>query len=166
MVFRFTSFTVAALVLVQLNPSYANAKTFTGNVVSVTDGDTLKARFGSKTATIRLACIDAPERKQDPWGRQSTERLKQLLPVGQLITLRLVTQDRYKRMVGEVYINNRSINLLMVKEGQAVVYKQYLQGCANTKDQFLQSENEAKSKKLGFWNQSNPVMPWNFRRSR
>ncbi len=53
----------------------------------------------------------------------------------------------------------------MVREGQSVVYRQFLQGCAETKDQFLQAEAEARSKKLGFWNQTNPIMPWEFRRS-
>jgi micrococcal nuclease len=54
----------------------------------------------------------------------------------------------------------------MVQEGQAVVYREYLQACADTKDQFLQSEAVAKSKKLGFWNQAKPMMPWEFRRSK
>ncbi|MEP0811607.1 thermonuclease family protein [Coleofasciculus sp. FACHB-SPT9] len=52
----------------------------------------------------------------------------------------------------------------MVKQGQAVVYRQYLSGCASTKNQYLQAEAQAKQKKLGFWNQSKPVMPWDFRR--
>ncbi len=50
----------------------------------------------------------------------------------------------------------------MVQEGQAVVYRQYLKGCDSTKDQFLQAEADAKAKKLGFWNQSKPVMPSGF----
>ncbi|MFL9457927.1 MULTISPECIES: thermonuclease family protein [Nostocales] len=53
-----------------------------------------------------------------------------------------------------------------MKEGQAVVYQRYLDNCAATKDQYLKAEAEAKRKKLGFWNQSNPTMPWEFRRSR
>jgi micrococcal nuclease len=44
--------------------------------------------------------------------------------------------------------------------------KQYLQVCANTKEQFLQAEANAKQQKLGFWKQSQPVMPWDFRRGK
>ncbi|MEA5567819.1 thermonuclease family protein [Anabaena sp. UHCC 0399] len=47
--------------------------------------------------------------------------------------------------------------------GQNVAYRQYFKACASTKDQFLQAEANAKSQKLGFWNQSQPVMPWDFR---
>ncbi|WP_414543643.1 thermonuclease family protein [Nostoc sp. CCY0012] len=52
----------------------------------------------------------------------------------------------------------------MVQEGQAVVYRQYLQGCNSAKDQYLQAEADAQVQKLGFWNQLQPVMPWDFRR--
>ncbi|MGM3308897.1 thermonuclease family protein [Anabaena sp. WFMT] len=157
----------AALLLIQVGSVNAsNTKLFTGTVISVGDGDTIKANFGSNKITIRLACIDAPEMKQTPWGKQSADRLKQLLPVGQSIKLRTVAIDRYKRTVGEIYVNNQSINLTMIQEGQAVVYKQYLSGCIDTKDKFLKSELNAKNKKLGFWNQAKPVMPWDFRRSK
>jgi len=56
------------------------------------------------------------------------------------------------------FMNNRSVDLTMVQEGQVVVYRQYLQGCNSTKQQFLHAEVDAKSKKLGFWNQSQPIM--------
>lgn len=54
----------------------------------------------------------------------------------------------------------------MVKDGQAVVYRQFLSGCAATKDQFLQAEVQAKKQRLGFWNQKLPVMPWDYRRGK
>lgn len=50
----------------------------------------------------------------------------------------------------------------MVKEG-AVVYRQYLNRCAATKNQYLQGEAQARQKQLGLWNQRSPVMPWNYR---
>ncbi|WP_262985848.1 thermonuclease family protein [Nostoc sp. 'Peltigera membranacea cyanobiont' 232] len=101
--------------------------------------------------------------KQSPWGQQSSTRLKQLLPVGQGMTLRAVETDKYKRLVAEVFVDNRSVNLNMVQEGQAVVYRQYLKGCRESKDSLLQGENTAKQQRLAFWSQANPVMPWDFR---
>ncbi len=98
-------------------------------------------------------------------GQQSTSRLKQLLPLGTLVQVRTITRDRYGRTVAESYVGKQSINLQMVKEGQAVVYRQYLQGCAATKDQYLQAEAQAKKQRLGFWNQQSRVMPWDYRRS-
>jgi micrococcal nuclease len=134
------------------------------SVVSVGDGDTLRVRSQGKTITVRLGCIDAPEIAQKPWGEQSRNRLRQLLPQGTSVQMREISLDRYGRTVAEVFLGNQSVNLQLVNEGQAVVYRQYLSGCATTKNQYLQAEAQAKQKKLGFWNQSNPVMPWEFRR--
>ncbi len=95
-------------------------------------------------------------------------RLKQLLRKGQVVRVREIDRDRYGRTVAELYVGNQSINLQMVQEGMAVVYPQYLNGCAATKDQYLQAERSAKQQGLGVWNPSNPltVMPWEYRRSK
>lgn len=131
-------------------------------VLSIGDGDTITVRENGSKTTIRLACIDAPETSQQG-GKEATNYLKQLIPTGTTVGLRTVTTDRYGRTIGEIYRNGDSINLKMVKRGQAVVYRQYLDACENTKDQFLEAEQEAKSSKLGFWNQPN-VYPWEYRR--
>lgn len=135
-------------------------------VVSVGDGDTARVRRGNETITIRLGCIDAPESTQTPWGQQSANRLKQLLPAGQAVQVREIERDRYGRTVAELFLGNQSVNLMMVKEGQAVVYRDYLSGCADTQDQYLAAEAQAKAQRLGFWNQDNPVMPWDYRRGK
>ena len=150
-----------------LAPLSAIAQNTPATVVSVGDGDTLRIRqSGGQAATIRLACVDAPERAQSPWGQQSTSRLKQLLPPGTAVQIRTITRDRYDRTVAELYVSGQSINLRMVKDGQAAVYRQYLNGCTATKDQYLQAEAQAKKQRLGFWSQQSPVMPWDYRRSR
>lgn len=162
MVFKLRSIGIGALLLAQTTlPGFAN--NLTATVVSVGDGDTIRVLTGNKTVTVRLACIDAPEMKQSPWGQQSSARLKQLLPVGQSVTLRPVETDKYKRLVAEIYVENRSVNVNMVQEGQAVVYRQYLKSCPQSNDSLLQAENYAKQKRLAFWSQANPVMPWDFR---
>lgn len=132
-------------------------------VVSVGDGDTLRISTQGKTITVRLGCVDAPETKQQPWGEQSADRLEQILPPGTAVRMREIERDRYGRTVAELYKGNSSVNLQLVKEGQAVVYRQYLSSCAATKNQYLQAETQTKQKRLGYWNQPSPVMPWNFR---
>jgi micrococcal nuclease len=153
----------------EVSPPVANptvAQNVLPQVVSVGDGDTLQVTRGNDSVTVRLGCIDAPETAQTPWGRQSANRLKQLLPVGQAVQVREIDRDKYDRTVAELYLGNQSVNLMMVKEGQAVVYPEYLSGCANTQNQYLQAEAQAKAQKLGFWNQANPVMPWEFRQGK
>lgn len=135
-------------------------------VLSVGDGDTFQAETTVGAITVRLACIDAPEMAQAPYGRMASNRLKQLLPIGQKITLRVVESDRYGRQVAEVWNGNTSVNLQMVQNGMAVSYPQYLKNCPQMSNAIVQAEQSAKQRKIGFWQQANPQMPYNYRRSR
>lgn len=134
-------------------------------VLSVGDGDTLKVQDGQTKMTVRLACVDAPERAQAPWGQAASERLKQLLPMGQVVQLREVDRDRYGRTVAEVSVNGQSINLQMVQEGMAVIYPKYFHNCTATQGQYRRAEAIAQQQGMGLWNPNNPllIMPWQFR---
>lgn len=68
-------------------------------VLSVGDGDTIRVADGPQRLTIRLACIDAPEMAQAPYGAASREYLQELAPVGSAVTIRPQTKDRYGRTV-------------------------------------------------------------------
>jgi endonuclease YncB( thermonuclease family) len=85
-----------ALLLLLAGPAGA------ATVVSVGDGGTLRVSDGAKRLTIRMACIDAPETAQRPYGAASRQRL-QLAPVGSVVTLRPQTIDKYGRTVAEVF---------------------------------------------------------------
>ena len=144
----------------------APANTTPATVLSTGDGDSLKVQSKNGTSiTTRIGCIDAPEYNQE-YGPEAGQRLKTLLPSGATIELREITTDQYDRTVAELYSEGKSVGLQMVGEGYAVVYHQYLDGCSATADQYIAAEEEARSQKLNFWSQSNPEMPWDFRRSR
>ena len=60
-------------------------------VISVGDGDTLRVEDRGKKMTIRLACIDATETAQAPYGMASRRLLQELAPIGARV--QLVIQD-------------------------------------------------------------------------
>jgi micrococcal nuclease len=134
-------------------------------VISVGDGDTMRISHQGETITVRLACIDAPETAQTPWGPAATDRLRQLTPRDSTIQFREADIDRYGRTVAEIYASGQNINLQMVKEGYAVVYNQFLSSCPETGSALQAAEAEARQQQLNFWSQPNPIMPWDFRRS-
>ena len=152
----------AALLLALCITTRANAAT----VVSVGDGDTIRVSEGSRRLTIRLACIDAPETSQRPWGPRSTAFLKQLTPVGSEVTLRVQTTDRYGRTVAELLNSRGNVNQLMVEAGQAFAYRQYLRQCDAQK--YLQLEADAKRQGKSVWSDgpSGITRPWDYRRGR
>ena len=153
---------VSALLLTLCFTTSANAAT----VVSVGDGDTVRVSEGSKRITVRLACIDAPETSQRPWGARSMALLKRLTPVGSEVTLRVKTTDRYGRTVAELLNRRGNVNQLMVRAGQAFAYRRYLRQCDAQK--YLEIENEAKRLSLGVWSlgPSGITRPWDYRQGR
>ena len=131
-------------------------------VLSVGDGDTLRVADGPQRLTIRLACIDAPEMAQAPYGAASREYLQELAPVGSVVTIRPQTTDRYGRTVSEVFRNGRAVNLAMVQSGQAFAYRKYLAGCDG--GAYLAAEAQAKQSRRGVWAVSGGIeRPWDWR---
>ena len=133
-------------------------------VISIGDGDTIRVRMNGQPITVRLACIDAPETAQQPYGQQARSYLQQRLPLGSTVTLEQKTTDRYGRLVAEVF-NGININLAMVEDGQAFVYRQYLSGC--DAKEYLDAEFRASRRRYGVWQVEGGITrPWDFRKSR
>ena len=134
-------------------------------VLSVGDGDTIRVSDSAKRITIRLACIDAPETAQKPYGMAARQQLQVLAPVGSVVSIKTKTTDRYGRTVAEVFRNGRSLNLAMVSSGEAFAYRQYLSGCDQAA--YLGAEASAQRQRLGVWAVPGGIeRPWNFRRGR
>ena len=72
-------------------------------IVSITDGDTVRLRDqDGQEIRVRLACIDAPETAQTPYGLKARTYLQQRLPIGREVNLNIKTTDLYGRSVAEV----------------------------------------------------------------
>jgi endonuclease YncB( thermonuclease family) len=133
-------------------------------VLSIGDGDTIRVRQGGRAITVRLACIDAPETAQSPYGHQARSTLQQRLPIGREVILHVKTTDRYGRTVAEV-ISDININLAMVEDGQAFAYRQYLGGC--DAKEYLDAEFRASRHRYGVWQVEGGITrPWDFRKGR
>ena len=111
-----TLLVLAGLSLPALGPLGQAASAAT--VLSIGDGDTISVLERGQRLKVRLACIDAPETAQTPFGVASRNQLKALLPLGSTVSLRVQAVDRYGRSVAEV-IGKGPINLAMVQSGQA-----------------------------------------------
>ena len=113
---------------------------------------------------VESTCIDAPETAQAPWGQQARAYLQQRLPIGREVSLEVKTIDRYGRTVAEV-ISEININLVMVEDGQAFAYRQYLGGC--DAKEYLDAEFRASRHRYGIWQVTGGITrPWDFRRRR
>lgn len=147
---------VRTLLLSLLLPVTLNAAEFTGSVIRVLDGDTIEVLQGQNPVRVRLANIDAPEKKQ-PFGRWSAEQLKTLV-AGKQVTVTYTQKDRYGRVLGLVETTYSNVNRSQVISGAAWVYDQY-----NTDGLLPALQEEARTQKRGLWADSAPVAPWEWR---
>jgi len=136
-------------------------------VLSVGDGDTIRVSSPSGTSktTVRLACIDAPETSQAPYGNDARQALQGELAIGAEVSLRTKATDRYGRTVAEVMVGTTNINQALVAAGAAFVYWQFIEGC--DRETYSSLENEARLRSLGIWHLPGGIQrPWDYRRGR
>lgn len=154
----------ASLAILWAGLSFAGA--LVGQVVGVTDGDTITVLDGQHTQhKIRLAGIDAPEKAQ-AFGQRSKEHLSSLV-FGKQVTVEAEKRDRYRRTVGTVMVDGRDANLAMVVAGLAWHYKKY-EGEQALSDRllFAAAEREAREGRRGLWYDQNATAPWDHRAER
>lgn len=155
---RFPSIlTRLAIILLVLSPAL-QAEEFTGKVVRVSDGDTIRVLHDQRELKIRLFGVDAPESKQ-AFGNKAKQKASEL-EFGKVVTVQVKATYRYGRTVAEVILpDGTSRNRELVRSGYAGWYHHY---CADAT--LGQLEAQARGAKIGLWADPNPIEPWAFRR--
>ena len=124
-------------------------------ITRVYDGDTVKAQGNDIEITVRLVGIDAPEtskKKRDPGQPYSQQAKKYLasLVLNKSVDIKGYGLDRYSRILGVIYLNNKNINLEMVKTGLAEVYRGKPPRDL-AMEPYLEAEKRAREAKTGMW---------------
>jgi endonuclease YncB( thermonuclease family) len=137
------------------------AEDFSGKVVAITDGDTIRVMRDGRSERVRLWGVDCPEARQ-PFDTRS-KQFTGGLAFGQTVTGKVRDIDRYNRFVGEIILpDGRNLNRELVRAGFAWWYEMYARRETVLRD--LQSE--ARAAKRGLWSDPKPVPPWEWRRPR
>lgn len=154
-----------AVVLIALYGS-CSAKDIQGRIVGVTDGDTVTLLTAENVRyKIRLAGIDAPEKKQD-YGMASKAALSDCA-YDKLAVIDGNKKDRYGRLVGKVIVGGSDCNLRQIQLGLAWHYKKYQnEQDVEDRSRYAQEEYVAQSGKKGLWASKESMPPWEFRRQK
>lgn len=141
----------------------AAADTITGEVIGITDGDTITVIDPDfKKFKIRLAGIDAPEKKQ-AFGKVARQHLADLL-FRKPVSVEVHKLDRYARSVGTVYVAGEDINRRQIQAGLAWHYKKYAhEQPEDEREVYAAAEEEARQSRRGLWRDPEPIPPWQFR---
>lgn len=133
------------------------APTHALEVIGVSDGDSLTVLRSGRPLKVRLANIDAPEKRQD-FGERSKQSLSDMC-YRKEASLQIQTIDRYGRAVALVTCGRTDVNRAQVRRGMAWVYSDY------NKDKTLPVlEQKARARREGLWLTGDAMPPWEFRK--
>ena len=127
-------------------------------VERVVDGDTLIARFGGRSETVRLIGIDTPEtvartRPVQCFGAEASAWLAALVPEGSAITVvrDIEARDAYGRLLGYIVRSHDGlfVNLELVTGGYATAFN--IAPNDHYEIAFSRAEAEAKRAGRGLW---------------
>jgi endonuclease YncB( thermonuclease family) len=142
----------------------AKAEDVRGQVVRVTDGDTLTVLDANQAQhKIRIAGIDAPERKQ-PYGQASRQNLARLT-FEQMLEADCYKWDRGRRICN-ASVNGKDIGLEQIRAGLAWHYKRFQrEQTPEARRAYGDAEDAARKAQLGLWQDgANVVPPWEWRK--
>lgn len=128
-------------------------------VVAITDGDTIGVIDAEKRYfKVRLAGIDAPERKQ-AFSEKNKEALAAKI-FEKVVILDDRGKDRYCRTLGVIKLDRRNINGEMVAECWAWQFVRY-----DKSAELRTAGSYARRNRLGLWNDKAPIAPCDYRKS-
>jgi micrococcal nuclease len=130
-----------------------------GEVVYVTDGDTIKVMRDGAKETVRLIGVDTPETK-DPrkpvqcFGREASKKTTDLL-LGKHVRLEYDPvagdKDKYGRLLRYVFLDDgTNISRQLIFDGYAHEYT-YGAQLYKYRDDFMAAEKDARENKRGLW---------------
>jgi micrococcal nuclease len=127
----------------------------TNKVIRVYDGYAINILNVGKKQSIRLVGIDTPEKSRknnepiQPYSPKAAKFLAGLV-LDKHVLIESYGIDRYGCVLGVVWLGNTYVNLGMVRNGYAEVYRgRPAPGFDN--DPYWQAEAQAKAEKLNIW---------------
>jgi len=122
-------------------------------VVEVYDGDTVGVIINNKREKVRLTGIDAPETGQPPWGAMAKQFLQTLVSEADRqvkLEFDVEQRDQHGRILAYLSTpDGKHINLLMVKNGYAMLYT--IPPNVRYVNELTAAQAEAREKKIGIW---------------
>jgi endonuclease YncB( thermonuclease family) len=132
------------------------AADFSGRVVTVIDGDTVRVLTSKRIIKVRLYGIDCPEKKQ-PFGKEAKKALRQRV-FGKVVNF----QERDKARDGLAVAvlmtpDGRDVNRELVQAGSCWALEDHVAD-------YAKDMQEAREARRGLWQDPNPISPENWRR--
>ena len=146
------------LVLVQVLIPCLVFADFSGRVVSVIDGNSIRVLSGKRIVKVLLHGIDCPAKKQ-PYGKQAKKVLSQII-FGKVVTIQEKKPGRKGQLAAVVLTQDgREVNRELVQAGWCWADEDY-------STDYSKEMQEAREAKRGLWQDPNPIRPEDWRKAR
>ncbi|HOZ54130.1 MAG TPA: thermonuclease family protein [Bacilli bacterium] len=126
------------------------------NLNKCVDGDTAKFNINNKIETVRFLAINTPE-KDEYYGKEASEYTCYKLKSAKVIEIELDNNsdkyDKYNRLLAWIWIDNKLLQNSIIKSGYGKVA--YLYGDYSYTNILKESEDIAKTNKIGVWKEYN-----------
>jgi len=128
----------------------------------VVDGDTIKVFYKGKEESVRYLLIDTPESKKpgecvQPYAEKASKRNEQLIKSGKLtLEFEKSETDKYGRLLAYVFVDGKSVQETLIKEGLGRVAYIYEPPYKYLKE-YEEAEELAKKKKANIWSKKGLV---------
>ena len=134
------------------------AEQFTGKVVGISTGDTLRVLRDGRVVQVRLYGVACPERRQ-AFGTQARQFTREVA-FRQTVPVVVDATDRDGRLIAVVQLpDGRDLSQALVQAGYAWHDPQY----APYDRKLAQLEAEARAAQRGLWADVTPIPPWEWR---
>jgi micrococcal nuclease len=156
--------TIISLLLISLSLLSGHSLAGEFTVIKIYDGDTIMAKGHDIVIYVLLVGLDAPEiasrnHKQDqPFGKEAKQYLKNTI-LNKRVEIRGygIGPHPYNHLIGEIFLGDTNINIALIKEGLAEVWREkFPEGLAI--DRYRNAQEEAESLRKGIWSLGDKYM--------
>lgn len=137
-----------------------------GVVIHNHDGDTIKLETRERgVLNVRFSGADTPETGQAYW-KVARDFLKSRVE-GKQTTVWCYKLDRYEREVCHVRGGQQDLGQALIESGHAWYAFQYAAELSEAQRQaYSEGEQRARERRVGLWQESDPMPPWECRKLR
>lgn len=135
-----------------------DSSSYSGKVVAITDGDTIRVLVGTEQHRVRIEGIDCPEMKGQPFSN-AAKKFTSSFCFDKVVSVKVKDVDRYGRDIARVLVNGKDLSAELVAAGLAWHYKKY-----SDDNELAKLENQARADRTGIWSDDQAVAPWEWRK--
>ena len=152
-------YVLVALMATILGPMAGHTQQRPVKVLSITNGQQLLVELEEHGRAVRLACLQAPRFRQEPWAEFAQSVLESEVKRGDQAIFELRSRDVYGRLVGRLFVNGKDLGAQLVRQGSVMAWDGFVGRCDDL--DYSELEVMAQDEGLGLWSASPPLeRPW------